>query len=354
MMTKLKLTDRLLKVKYLDYVKPSAAIGTVRAIYVQADREFGLAADPIVVHSPLPALLGAFWEFGRETLLVCQSATRLEKESIIAAVSVSNTCPFCVDAHTMFAASLSDGDLASAIERREFDRISDPRLRALVEWGYASRQPQDDVVVRPPFGAEQAPELIGTAVLFHYINRIVTVFVSGARLPRNVSRDWIRRLGAIAMRVVTRQTIRPGRTVLDEASRPTAVPDWCEADARIGDRFGRFQSELDALAQQHLSVGVRECVAAHIASWRGGDPELGRGWLEPLVAGLSERDAAQARLALLAAIAPHQIDDDIVGRFRAHDGSDAALLTTVAWPALGAALRIGAWLTASMTSARAN
>lgn len=70
MVTKLKLTDWLLKVKYLDYVKPSAANGTVRAIYAQADREFGLAADPIVVHSPLPALLGAFWEFGRETRLV--------------------------------------------------------------------------------------------------------------------------------------------------------------------------------------------------------------------------------------------------------------------------------------------
>lgn len=112
MTTKVRLTDWLLKVKYLDYVKPSAANGTVRAIYVQADREFGLAADPIVVHSPLPALLGAFWEFGRETVLVCQRATRLEKESIIAAVSLSNTCPFCVDAHTIFAASLSDGGLA--------------------------------------------------------------------------------------------------------------------------------------------------------------------------------------------------------------------------------------------------
>jgi AhpD family alkylhydroperoxidase len=349
--TKLKLTDWLLRIKHLDYVRPSAATGAVAEVYRQADREFGLAADPIVLHSPLPALLRAFWELGRETVLVCQSASRLEKEALIAAVSVSNVCPFCVDAHTLIAASLSDGGLAAAVERHELERIGDPRLRALVEWGYATQLAPAERVAPLPFGGERAPELIGTAVLFHYINRVVTVFVAGERLPRNASRGWARRLGAIAMGSVSRQIIVPGPSGMDGAAPSAAAPPWSAADARIADRFARFQCELDALATRHLTGEVRECVSSAIDAWQGGDPALGRGWLEPWVAGLPARDAAQARLALLAALAPHQIDDGLIGAFRVDNGTDAALLATVAWPAMGAALRIGGWLAASMPAA---
>lgn len=229
-------------------------------------------------------------------------------------------------------------------DRLEAKGIEDPGLRALVAWGYATRGPPGDALAPRPFDAEQAPELIGTAVLFHYINRIVTVFVAGGRLPRNAARGWVRRLGALAMRPVTQQSIQPGPRVPDPAYRPAEAPSWCEPDARIANRFGAFQDELDTLASRHLTPEVRECVSARIESWQGGDPELGRGWLEPLVADLSAKHAAQARLALLAALAPDQIDVALIGAFREHEGSDTALLATMAWPSWVAALRIGGWL----------
>jgi len=47
---------------------------------------------------------------------------------------------------------------------------------------------------------------------------------------------------------------------------------------------------------------------------------------------------------LLAAIAPYQIDDDLVRAFRAGHPKDAQLLRLLAWAGFTASRKIGTWL----------
>jgi hypothetical protein len=48
-------------------------------------------------------------------------------------------------------------------------------------------------------------------------------------------------------------------------------------------------------------------------------------------------------LALLAAPAPHQIDDAVVAAYRRHEPADRRLLAPLAWSSAQAARRIGTW-----------
>ncbi len=48
----------MLKVKYLDHVKRSAANGAVRAIYARADREYGRRTKVLPIHSRFDKAFG--------------------------------------------------------------------------------------------------------------------------------------------------------------------------------------------------------------------------------------------------------------------------------------------------------
>jgi hypothetical protein len=72
-------------------------------------------------------------------------------------------------------------------------------------------------------------------------------------------------------------------------------------------------------------------VRGRLASWDGEAPGLSRGWVEQAVAGLGEADPAAARLALLAALASYQVDNDLVAAFQQHYPDDDTLVATLAW-----------------------
>ncbi|MCP4164746.1 MAG: hypothetical protein GY759_02495 [Chloroflexi bacterium] len=62
------------------------------------------------------------------------------------------------------------------------------------------------------------------------------------------------------------------------------------------------------------------------------------------MAGLADTDKPAARLALLTALAPHQIDEMIVDAFRAQQPGDDMLIAATAWASFTAARRVGSWL----------
>lgn len=59
---------------------------------------------------------------------------------------------------------------------------ADPRLSAIATWA------RDSAGRQPPCSAEEAPELIGAAVLLHYFNRMVNVFLTEVPLPPGTPR----------------------------------------------------------------------------------------------------------------------------------------------------------------------
>lgn len=91
---------------------------------------------------------------------------------------------------------------------------------------------------------------------------------------------------------------------------------------------------------------LRSFVQDRIARWHGGAPELSRGWVEDEIAPLPRSLKPAGRLALLAALASYQVDEQVVEAFRQNDASDRALINITGWASYMAALRIGGWLKA--------
>ena len=71
---------------------------------------------------------------------------------------------------------------------------------------------------------------------------------------------------------------------------------------------------------------------------------MSRQWVEDAVADLSDDEKASGRLALLAALASYQVDEDLIKSFRQHFPSDKQLISTAAWASFVAAKRVASWL----------
>jgi AhpD family alkylhydroperoxidase len=329
-----------------------AASGATATVYERMAREFGIHGEPITLHSPVPDLLAGAWNLLREHLIARGVVERPVKEAVAATVSSINRCPYCVDAHAaMLAAS---GDLAAArrIDDGDYRSIDDEQLAPAVEWAAATRSPGAQVLRDPPFGERERPEMVGTAVMFHYINRPVSVFLDASPLPAG-GRVLKRRMLWVAGRRFRRFALtapQPGANLelLVDAQLP---PDmgWADGSDPIRRAWAGFAAAVERYGARALPQSVRELVAARVGEWDGADPGLGLDWLEQALDGLGEPDLAAARLSLMVALAPYRVDDELIARFLdspAPDSlsPDARLVATVSWSALAAARRVGSWL----------
>jgi len=201
----------------------------------------------------------------------------------------------------------------------------------------------------PPFDAELAPELIGTAVAFHYINRMVTILASPSPFPGpRALRPLTTR---IAPRLFARAVKRPKTAgdslrFLEQAELPEDM-SWAKGSPPVAAAFAGFMAAIEDESHDVIGSDARAVVQARVAAWRGEEPQLSRAWVETAIAELSEPEAAAARLGLLAAMAPHQVDDAVVAAYRRHEPADRRLLALLAWSSAQAARRIGTWSAAS-------
>ena len=69
-----------------------------------------------------------------------------------------------------------------------------------------------------------------------------------------------------------------------------------------------------------------------------------RGDQEAHISGLDERSKDIGRLILLTALAPYQVDEEVVNSFTSHIIGDDKLIGALAWGSFTAARRIGTWL----------
>ena len=95
--------------RFIEAVGPREADGLVARVYGEVKRDFALLRDPdgnspFLAHSPHPELLAGMWSVLYETVLVEGAVRRADKEAVAAAVSRSNDCPFCVEAHALLSA----------------------------------------------------------------------------------------------------------------------------------------------------------------------------------------------------------------------------------------------------------
>ncbi|MGV9252060.1 carboxymuconolactone decarboxylase family protein [Streptomyces sp. NPDC003697] len=322
------------QVRYVQVVPPAQARGAVAEVYAQARRDFGVLAPPLALHSPAPAALAAAWLLLRETLLADGITRRAARESVAAGVSRANACPYCVDVHQAAHAVLqspSDDDAALAAWARSA--------------GGSGQGPHAAVA---PFSAQEAPELLGVAVTFHYLNRMVSIYLADSPMPRRTPsflRGPIMRTVARAMRPRDRGPVVPGRSLrlLPAAPLPAGL-QWAEPNPVVAEALGRAVAAVDGAALW-LPEQVRGLVRARLAAWDGLPVGPSRAWLEEVLSELPVPDRAVARLALLTAFAPYQVMAEDVAAVRVRYPSDRSLIELTSWAALAAAVCVGGRLT---------
>ncbi|MET9725403.1 carboxymuconolactone decarboxylase family protein [Streptomyces zaomyceticus] len=332
-LVRLMLKGSLRQIRHIAAVPPAQADDTVAEVYAQARREFGVVAPPLALHSPAPQTLAASWLLLRETLLAEGRVSRAAKEAVAAGVSRANDCSYCVEVHEAKRATLPGTDAH----------------RPLAVWAMDATTAQRNQE-QPPFDAADAPEILGTAVTFHYLNRMVRLFLPDSPVPDAApaaGRGPVMRLVARAMRADRGAPVTPGAALglLPAAPLPAGL-DWAKPNPTIAEALGRAVASVDHAAERWIPEAVRELLHTVLASYDGAVPGPSRGWLAEATAPLDEAHLPTGRLALLIALNPHQITDADLADFRAAHPSDRELVELASWAALTAAVDIGTRLPA--------
>lgn len=329
----------------IKYVKPKSYRQIEKAhrpMYRQIKRDFGMIAEPFLLHSPNPELMAGVWAVVRETVLVGE-VPRAQKEIIATCVSKSNDCPYCVDAHATMLASMGDSSYLGLTERVDVGEST-----PLQQWAMSTKNPNAAIVQSPPFDFDQAPEMIGTAVAFHYINKMVTVFLDDSPIPS--SHPLIRRIltpmVALFFSVAVKREKQKGEALVF-LPRQEMLPSlyWAAPSPTIAQAFTQFSVVIERSAKAVLPESVREHFQHYVYRWDGSESGLGRAWVNPITEiakTQSEKDLL--RLLLLTALAPYQLDRNTIKQGRQILGSDEALIAALSWASFTVAARIGEWL----------
>ncbi len=349
----MRLFDRILferaaplQIRYLARQDYSRAPALARAVLDQMDADF-LIGPPLTVHILNPELMAGVWSAARECLAAGRAGRPL-REVVAAVVSRLNTCPYCYDIHTSMLHSFGEAELAHAVWRRE--AMPDARVQSAAEWAAATLSPDAAVLAAPPFTRAEAPAIIGTAVGFHYLNRIVNVFLDASPVPLK-GQGWLKgRMIQFAGRVLqprlSSQSQQPGQFLIPLTG---ALPEeYARADADPNDAAGfqRFSTTAEAAGEHSDDPAVREVVTGFLRAWRGETPGLGQAWLESAIAPLEPSLRPAARLALLSAVASYQVDKAVVTDAIRQQPGDRHLINLVSWSCYAAARRISSWLRA--------
>lgn len=334
-------------VRHVRPVAPRLARGLVADVYTQIGREYGAVAPPFGLHSPAPANLAGGWAIVRETLVAKGLVSREAKEAVAAAVSRTNECPYCEDVHTTYLHAFVERELAEAIVDGHTDRAEGSELRNLASWAMGTRAPGSKVLEDPPFSRAEAPEIVGVAVAYHYLNRMVNVFLTESPFParsRRFKGVLKRLLGPLLGSKLDRSAV-PGESLgfLPAVELPQDL-GWAASNPAIAGAFARAAATIGAAGQRALPEEVRALVQESIRAWDGSDPGLSRRWVEDAMHELPEPFKPAARLALLTALSSYQVDETTISDFSLRHPGDDALIAATAWSSFTAARKVGTWL----------
>ncbi|MFE3992581.1 alkylhydroperoxidase [Streptomyces goshikiensis] len=334
------LKGSLKQIRHVTAVPHAGAEDLVAQVYDQARREFGVVAPPLALHSPAPVALAASWLMLRETLLVDGRTSRAAKEAVATGVSEANECAYCVEVHRAKLDTLPGGR-----DDRALGPIADWARTSAAAAPTDSADPAGSADPGLPADAAGIAELYGVAVTFHYLNRMVRLFLPDSPVPDAApaaGRGPVMRMVARAMRPDSGAPVAAGASLglLPAAPLPAGLA-WAGAAPAVAEALARSVASVDAAAERWIPEAVRERLHVELALHQGVVPGPGRAWLAASGDGLDPADLPTARLALLVALAPYQITDADLAEFRAAHPGDRELVELASWAALTAAVHIG-------------
>ena len=304
----------------------------------QIRKEFGAEVEPFTLHMPVPDLLAGAWMVCRETLLA-GNGSRNAKELVAATVSTLNRCPYCIDAHNIMLLE-SSGHGSSKI-------LEEPTLRNISNWALATSTPDSPLLLTHPFPEAEAPSFIGTAVFFHYINRMVTILLGqsplpfSSGLPKQVSLHLAAWYFGRAIRLKKQQSA--SLNLLPEAALPDDL-SWAIPSPSIASAFARFAKALENAGNRSLPENVRTAVSNAVQNWKGSGPDNNEKWYENDIKRMEGAERTAGQLAFLTVFNPYRVDQSTVLAFSEHFPGDDMLISALAWSSFTAARKIGSWL----------
>ncbi len=315
--------------RYTAPVPHKSATGRTAEVYAQIASDFGIErAATFAVLSPAPELMAAAWALLRESL-IAGAGSRTDRELVSYGVSLANRCPFCIGAHTLLLHATGDHRLAETLARGE--RPADQAQEQLIAWGEASRVPGSEQLWPLPFAAEHTAAQVGTALTFHFINRIVSALLVEQLLPYNAQRlRVVRSLAGRSVAKTVRRAHLPG-TSLPFTDDAGSGPAWA-ARTTVGPAYAALRTAATSGAEL-LDAADLALVDERMAAWDGTHPPLTGD-------GIPDRSHPGARLVLLAALAPYRITDEDVRAWRTARHTDRCLVRLIAYGAFRAVRRI--------------
>ena len=284
-------------------------------------RDF-LVGAPFTLQAADPELFAAFWGAARESL-IAGPADRAAREAIGTTISRLNACPYCVDAHAMVLAGAKEAGLARQAAGDQ------PASSPYVRWAEATLRPGAPELAAPPFAAADTAQMIGTAVVFHYINRLVNIFIGPSPFPAPTP-SWLKRF----VGGVTASGIASRRAAPAEGRHTPELPAdlaWAASNPAVASAFARLSEAVEAAGARALTDEARSRLRLEIEAWDGAALSAPADEPQPI-----------ERLARLAAFASWRVDEALIKACRDTGADDRALLGAAAWASFTIARRIGA------------
>ena len=329
--------------RYVHAIPRRKASGLVAQVYDMIEQDFFINGS-LISRSKVPALMAGIWIAGRESVLVDDHLDRTTKEAMNAVLSQVNDCPYCGDMLISLVHAGGQHAAAAHIFAEGEAHIADATLSKRLAWVRSVATPGTAVHPPVPFTALELPEAIAALMAMSDINRFSHVVMDGSPVSaplglRGIKAAALRLVGG-ELRSTHRVPLTPGRALplLPPASLPADM-QWAAPNARIAAAVARWTAVVEREASGVVSPAVRELLTRNLRAWKGDLMPISRSWLESELPALTGRDRAIARLALVLAKAPYQVDETLVRDVLNEDGCEERFIRILAWASFSGARR---------------
>jgi hypothetical protein len=312
--------------RYVSSIPRHKAEGLVARTYDMIAEDFFINGS-LTSHSKVPELMAGVWTGGRESILVSDHLDRTTGDMLISLVHGGGK-----------------HEAASQILSESEEQIADATLRERLAWVKAVATPGSEVPPETPFTAEQMPEAIGALMAMSHINRFSHVVMDGSPVTTPLGLKQIKsaalRMFGSELKTTTERRLEPGRAL--DLLPPGPLPEdmkWANPNPRIAAALSRWAAVVAHESARVVAPHVRSLVHNNLQRWEGKPMPISRSWVDKEVEGLTGRDRAIARLALVVAKASFQVDGALVDDVLSDDRDETRLIRVLAWASFSAARR---------------
>lgn len=360
----------------------------ISVVAKSAAREFGMYPPFLQLFEEIPSVFGTMWQMLREVAIVGQFP-RFLKQVVAVAVSRANECPSCLKAHKMLAMALGNKAARNVLEKGESELDKENKhtrsLLKLYRWAAATSRAEGPELCQPPFLRKFAPEVIGSVLVWNYVNRIISVFFP----DRKAMPTFIVKIFGPIMRWKMGGIKYQNRSASFNLfpMQPTVLQSelsWAIPDPTVSAAISRFDSSIEQASFLIIPDVIRSFMRNLVANWNGAgitgypsidfgakvdlngvcelrptfDPVEKEAWIAVLTKsfekihaeslidlGDREREAHRMMLkvALITAFAKHEMVTKDIADFEAFFPHKWQYLSVIAWSSMAVSKRVAFW-----------